>query len=221
MASTFSLLVSLFLAFVFISPSVARHHDHHYHHHHHRHHKGSKSADLRSICDGTIDPHYCWDDLSPHYGSGTIDDCYPLADNSIDSAEEIGKQIQQLLRDLSQSTEDHQLRKLYKKCSGRYKKAVRDLEHAKKYLYSGHYEHVADEAGRALEEAGECKERYPEYSYGQGRFPFSSRNGRFPFWNNGGFPGYLIDSSRLSQLIQEFELRCSILSNGGLMDSFY
>ncbi|CAK9170208.1 unnamed protein product [Ilex paraguariensis] len=184
MASSNAMLLSLVLVFVFIGPSLARPYYH-----------GYRTVELRTICDGTINPQYCWDNLSPGYGTGTTEDCYRVADGSIDVAYNSAREIHDLLGNMVESTNDPQLRTLYRSCAARYNTAIRDLEHAKKYLFSGDYQRVAYEATHALQDVSECKERFPGYSYG------------------GGFPGYLLDSSRLAERMQDFEVRCSILSN--------
>ncbi|CAK9136448.1 unnamed protein product [Ilex paraguariensis] len=159
MASSNAMLLSLVLVFVFIGPSLARPYYH-----------GYRTVELRTICDGTINPQYCWDNLSPGYGTGTTEDCYRVADGSIDVACNSAREIHDLLGNMVESTNDPQLRTLYRSCAARYNTAIRDLEHAKKYLLSGDYQRVAYEATHALQDVSECKERFPGYSYGGG-FP--------------------------------------------------
>ncbi|CAK9136446.1 unnamed protein product [Ilex paraguariensis] len=194
---TFSLLVFLFLACVFLNTSPS---------HAYNPFRGV-NVDMKRVCDGTINPRNCWERLRPGYGTpGSLGDAYSLADNYIAMARRSANDIHDLLGNLVESTNDHPQRQLYRDCAGRYNQAIRDLDHATKHLQSGDYRRVAADASQAPNEVRDCNAQVSGYSFG-GPGPF--RRSYDP-----RFPGYTpLDSSGLPEMIQDFELYCNIVNN--------
>ncbi|XP_057478858.1 pectinesterase inhibitor-like [Actinidia eriantha] len=150
---SFSMLVSLAILFMFISPTFCHEKDEENH------------LKLKKLCSKTDNGGLCMKFMKSD--SRTVDaDNRALTEVAIDLASSKAKDIHKKLNSLYDKTSNSRMKDRYNSCSKNYHDAMRDLEETKRLFNDHDYKRILVQVNDVVEEVHDCKNQLDKLEKG-------------------------------------------------------